>query len=120
MFDTEEKPWGMVLLLIALAMVSFYFSGCNAKIPPIDVTIWAGDSAHAGVTRAQEHQTILATDPKFDALACMTYTDIKKIYATLLTCKDWGDQPTMSVSEVKNLLDKNSELVTHVASQDSK
>lgn len=119
MIDLENAPWRVIGFLIGLSLFCFCFSltGCkHAEMPPIDVTFWAGDSARGGVTRKQENKTIPANDPEFDSYACLSYEDVRKIYDTLLTCKDWGDQPKMTRHELKSFKRYNRDVIRHVSS----
>jgi len=119
MIDLENAPWRVILFLIGVSMICFAGSiglmGCkHPDMPPVDVTFWAGDSAHEGVTRKQEGKTIKASDEAFDDLACLSYLDVRKIYDVLLSCKDWGDQPKMSSQEMKRFQKYNREVIGNV------
>lgn len=122
MIDLENAPWKVISFLLGIALLCFLgvtFSGCkHPDMPPVDVTFWAGDSAHEGITRKQDQKTIPASDPSFNDMACLSYLDIRKIYAVLLSCKDWGDQPTMSSQELNHFKKKNSDVIRHVSACD--
>lgn len=118
----KDPPWPIIMFCLGLALLCIGLGsgmiGCNhPDMPPIDVTFWAGDSAKGGITRSQDHVTLLATDPKFDEMACLTYKDVQKLYSTMLTCKDWGDQPKMSANEVETLKEKNHALVRRLSNE---
>lgn len=79
--------------------------GCTTTVPKWDGKIWAGDSANAGITRAQEtdpaKRTIKASDPAFDDYMAMSYADFKSFYQTyVLGCNDWQEKTNvMSLSQ---------------------
>ena len=88
-----------LLLILGLA-------GCRSAPPKVDLKIYAGDSARAGVTRKQSDETISCADPKIDELGCMPYEDIKKLFDLLWACKQWGPEiARMNRREAKEALD---------------
>lgn len=102
-FKTAFKQ-GLLLSLIAV-----YCAGCpGTEMPKIDVSLWAGDSHRAGVTRAQEQKTIACQDEQMDEFVCLTYDDLKKIYGTLLKCKKWGE--SVSQENTQKFIDHNPEV----------
>lgn len=113
MIMNQQPPWNMMMFCLGLSILFILLgTSCNhPNMPPIDVTFWAGDSVNAGVTRKQDHATIPAIDPRFDTMACLSYLDLQKIYSTLLTCKDWGSQPTSHMQAFER---KNIEVIHHV------
>jgi len=72
---------------------------CQSQAPEIHVTLWAGDSKQSTIDHAQTNEVIKASDPKFDSYVCMTYADLKSIYAVIQSCKNWGNTPMMSAQE---------------------
>src|SRR4051812_40484273 len=86
-----------ILASISLLAITSCTSG---PIPRWDGKLWAGDSAHGGITRAQEQdpakRTIQATDPRFDEYVAMTYEDFRGFVATYIyQCKSWKDGTQM-------------------------
>jgi len=80
----------LVLLLGAsLILFSLSLSGCKGEPPALELTIWAGDSHNAGISRSYEGKTISCSDPLFDDYMCISYADAKKIGETILKCKVW-------------------------------
>ncbi len=90
----------LLLTLIAL-------TGCHASIPKISVKFWAGDSKNAGITRAQDHETISCASPDMDSYMCITFVDMQKIFDTMLTCKQWG-APVMTKKDMKEFRRENN------------
>lgn len=73
-----------LLLLLSIASCS------SGPIPKWNGEIYAGDSAHDGVTREQEHEFISARDPKFDQGVWISYANFRTFYSTyVLGCKQW-------------------------------
>lgn len=100
--------FGFLLVIGLLA-----FSGCQTPpMPPIDVTFWSGDSSQSGITRSQENVTIQCNNPKFDEYVCLTYSDIQRIYDTMLECKQWPQ--LASKKQIKQLAKHNAEVIEHV------
>jgi hypothetical protein len=65
---------------------------------------WAGDSKKAGITRAQDSETIVCSDPKFDDYVAVTYADLRELREIMLQCKDWGNvQEAMPVEKLLEL-----------------
>lgn len=105
-----------IILCLALCL---FISGCPAAVvplPKIDVTTWAGDSFHEGISRGQEDRTISCSDRQIDEYVCMTYVDLRKIYNTMLQCKDWGGTP-VSADATEDLVRRNSDVVERVMDQ---
>lgn len=98
---------------LSIVFVSLSLPACTHPMPAVDVTIWAGDSAKSGITRAQENRTLACAEPDFDEYACLTYQDIKKLYAMMLQCKEWGP-PIATQSQVKTLFKKNENEITKI------
>jgi hypothetical protein len=48
--------------------------------PGLNIRLWAGDSAAAGIRRAQENQFLACSDGRFDEFVAMTYADAQFIY----------------------------------------
>lgn len=69
-------------------------------VPKVAVRIYAGDSAAGGITRAQDNERISCVMPDIDRFACMTYDDLKKIYAVMQSCRDWGPVKQETVDDV--------------------
>lgn len=94
---------------LLLCLIAVYCAGCpGAEMPKIDVSMWAGDSNRAGITRSQEHKSIGCFDEQFDEFVCLTYDDLKKIYGTLLKCQKWGE--SVSQENTQKFIDKNPEV----------
>lgn len=100
---------------LAIIFWVFLLQGCKSSMPPIDVSFWAGDSAKDGVSRSQENKTIPCNDPEMDDLVCLSYTDLKKIFAVLLQCQQWPS--TVSLVKTDKLLRRfernNPEVLLH-------
>lgn len=112
--DKESCVWAWGCFSIGLMIIFWLFgTGCSHNVPAIDVTFWAGDSAHSGISRSQESKTISCTDGLFDDYACLTYRDVQKIYATMLTCKNWGAS-LASQKEFNQMASKNHEVIDNV------
>lgn len=78
--------------------------GCQTA-PKVNVHWYAGDSANAGISRAQDHVTIKATSPQIDQMACLSYEDLKALYKTyIFGCSYWGNVPMLSKDEFDTLL----------------
>lgn len=105
--------WGCFFLGVVIFLWVMTTS-CSTNIPKIDVTMWAGDSAKAGVTRAQEHKTLACIDPQFDDYVCMSYSDVKRIWSTLLQCKNWGSTKMATQSEINQMIQQNRGVIDHV------
>lgn len=112
-FHFREEPFYLLFFGIAIILIINLTSCASQPIPALDVKTWAGDSAHYGITRSQDDETIYCEDPEFDEYACMSYSDIKKIYATLLQCQKWGP-PIATRSQLKKMYRENREVITHV------
>jgi len=98
-------PVSQVLTCFGIGILLILFviqSGCKSMPPSIDAKFWAGDSQNDGITRAQDHETIPCKDSRFDEYVCQSYADLRKIYQTLLKCKQWS---TSLDSEDMALLD---------------
>ena len=65
-------------------------SACRSAPPPIDVNLWAADSATQSIRRVQAGQAIGCGEIQFDEYVCMTYRDFQKLYDVLNDCRDWG------------------------------
>lgn len=103
---------GISLILLVLTQ------GCKHTIPPIDVSFWSGDSAKDGISRSQENKTLQCNDPAFDQYVCLTYTDLQKIFSTMLECKKWS-VATASRSQIKQMILKNPEVMTRAIQRTS-
>jgi len=105
----------LVCMIIGLGIiVALITSSCkNTNIPPIDVKFWAGDHKLGGIHREQDHETIDCQSEEFDQYVAITYEDIKKVFNTLLMCKDWGS-PAMTAREVQEFIQMNPEVVRYV------
>lgn len=108
-------PWKMVIFCLGLSLLAIgvaFLQGCkHPEMPAIDVEFWAGDADRSSIRRAQENREMLASDPGFNEMACLSYADLRKIYATLLHCKDWGQFTTMSRSEYKAFKASNESVI---------
>lgn len=114
----DSKIWAWMCFSLGILTIVFITSGCSHNVPKIDVSVWAGDSAKNGISRAQEGRTIECTDPSFDAYACLTYTDIQKIYSTILQCQQWG--PALaSKRDYKRMVNNNREVIQNVIQRSS-
>jgi hypothetical protein len=100
---------GVLMILYALAL-----PGCKSNMPSIDAKFWAGDSAQAGISRSQDQKTLECKSPEFDQFVCLTYDDLRKIYNTLLKCKQWEAQAKASPEETLAFLESNAEVINHV------
>jgi hypothetical protein len=98
---------GITIILLILTQ------GCSSNIPAIDVTLWAGNSTQESISRSQSNQNLLCKDPDFDNYVCMTYSDLQKVYETMLKCKQWNVN-TMTPEEEFLLVKKNREVIRHV------
>lgn len=67
--------------------------------PSLDIKLWAGDSEHQSIRRAQENQEIFASSPEFDEYVCTTYTDLKRVYQLLSQCKRWESRGKAALNE---------------------
>lgn len=115
-FITLNKESFFILIFgLSVCYLALNLQGCSYPMPKVDVTFWAGDPSIDGVSRAQDNEHMVCSDQKFEDYACLTYADIKKLYAAMLQCKEWGP-PIATKDEVTALLKKNSEVVHHVVS----
>lgn len=115
LFVTKEVFF-ILSLGLSIIYISLNFLGCASQpMPAVDVKVWAGDSAKAGISRAQEQLTLACIEPDFDEYACLSYQDIKKLYAAMLQCKEWGP-PVANKNQMNVLFKKNSEVINHVLS----
>jgi hypothetical protein len=74
--------------LLALALGSCAMA--KPKRPEWHGKLWAGDSAHAGISRSQAGEHISASDPLFDDYLAMTYADFREFFRVyVLGCKTW-------------------------------
>lgn len=90
------------------------FTGCKTpNIPAIHAKFWAGDSKNDSITRSQDHDSLLCRDIQFDNYVCLTYEDLKKIYDTMLTCKEWGP-PIINEAQTLAFIRSNPEVARHV------
>jgi hypothetical protein len=105
---------GAAIIVYVLTM-----TGCRTNVPAIDAKFWAGDSAKSGITRAQENRTLACENPEFDEYVCLSYEDLKKIYSTLLQCKDWGNIQLMSSRQAKKYYKKNKQVLDYVLYENS-
>jgi hypothetical protein len=86
-----------------------FLIGCpGTEMPKIDISLWAGDSNRDGITRAQEDRSMGCQEKYFDEFVCLTYDDLKVIYATLLKCKKWDTK--ISQENTKIFIDKNPDI----------
>lgn len=119
-FSDEQRhagpAWLMFFIGIAIILWVISLPGCKSSMPPIDVSFWAGDSAKDGVTRTQENKTIECKDPEFDELVCLTYEDVKKIFAVLLQCEQWPRSATLVKTDklLRRLEKHNPEVANYV------
>jgi hypothetical protein len=90
--------------LLSLLLLASITSCSTGQIPKWDGKIYAGDSAHDGVTRAQENEFISARSPEFDQGIWLSYADFRSFYATyVLGCAQWKPGTSMmSASEALN------------------
>lgn len=115
MFLPKFPKYPAYLCLFAGLFIIFYLltlPGCKESIPPIDATFWAGDSKNIGITRAQDSKTIQCNQAEFDQYVCLSYDDVKKIYDTLLQCKEWPKK--MTSKQAEQLYKTNGEIIHHV------
>lgn len=99
---------------LSIIYVSLNLQGCTKnQMPAVDVSFWAGDSEAVGIVRAQENKVIACAQAEFDQYACLTYADIKKLYAAMLQCKEWGP-PIATQNQLLVLQDKNTEVIHNV------
>jgi hypothetical protein len=75
--------------LLGLAVLLSITSCSHGSMPVWHGKTWAGDSARAGITRAQDSLHIDATDPQFDNYVAMTYEDLKELFGIVWSCKQW-------------------------------
>lgn len=117
MKQMEFKKESFLLLSFGLCVVyvALHLTGCSYHTPKIDVTFWAGDSIHSGISRSQDGETISCSDAKIDDYVALTYEDLKKIYQALLQCKEWG-VPVANDEEMKAQYIHNNEVIKHVLS----
>lgn len=117
-FQDKMAKWYFILG-IAIIVWILTLPGCKTPMPAIDVAFWAGDSAKDGVSRAQENKTMACSDPSFDDYTCLSYEDVKKIFALLQECQQWPSTMTLVKANVlmKRFTKKNPEVVQHVFAQ---
>lgn len=80
----------------AISLLTVSLLGCpfvsSKPIPKWDGKLYAGNSKEQEVTRAQANEHIKCSDPKFDAMTCMSYRDLEKFYETYVEgCKVWKE-----------------------------
>jgi hypothetical protein len=109
---------GCLLLGVAILAWVVITSGCSHNVPAIDASFWAGDPLHSGISRSQENKTLSCSDPSFNDYVCLTYGDLKKIYDTILQCKDWGSA-LASDEERAKMLRVNYEIISNVIGRES-
>lgn len=84
----------------AILSLSLSVSSCGhgggGVMPALDIKLYAGSPARGGIERAQDNEVLTCTDPRFNQYACLSYADLRKIYATLQRCESWGSSPMMS------------------------
>lgn len=117
--DGNHVRASLVCLSLGVGIIIFLLatSGCKTGIPPMNVKFWAGDSMNGGITRSQDKKTIECKDPAFDEYIALSYDDLKLIYNTMLQCKSWGSEMTMS--ELQKFAKQNPEVVHHVLQERS-
>lgn len=110
----QAEAW--FCLLMGVLLIAWALSGCKSPdMPRVDVKFWAGDSANDGISRSQEGKTISCASPEFDEMACLTYTDMKKIFDLLLQCERWPRSAVMMTKRDKQrFLRENNEVIHHV------
>lgn len=116
-FKSDEPiliSWGCFFLGIAIILWVLSLTGCKNQIPAIDVSFWAGNATQGGITRAQEGRSMSCLDPDFDKYVCITYDDIRKVFDTILMCKDWPKSQLASAKDVKRFIKKNSDIIKYV------
>lgn len=110
MIDLRHVFPSIICLSIGVGIIIFLTSGCRSSIPRIDVSLWAGDPAKDGISRSQEQRTMSCQSAEFAQMACLTYSDLKKIYSTMLLCEKWGSV-SMNSSEAKKFVKKNQDVL---------
>lgn len=117
MKDVNHSKESVFLFSLGLTIVyiALHLSGCSYPVPKVDVTFWAGDSAHASIRRSQDEEQIFCSDPKFDEYAALSYQDIKNIYEAMLQCKEWGP-PVATQQQLQTELKHNNEVIQRVLS----
>lgn len=86
--------FAILTLLFIHSSVTYGAATCalDQRIPKIEAAFWAADSKSGAIVRAEDKKAIACLEPEFDQYTCLTYYDLKKIYATLLKCKKWSTQ----------------------------
>lgn len=74
-------------ILLSSALLLLLLGCKTAPLPKLDLSIWAGDSGSQSIKRSKDE--IKSSDPKFDDYACVSYADLKKIFDTIVSCKEW-------------------------------
>lgn len=85
--DLSREAVSIGCLGLGLTIICWILSGCETAPPKMDVKFWAGDSAKAGITRAQNASTLSCSDPKFDEFVCLSGPDFVKLSESFAGCE---------------------------------
>jgi hypothetical protein len=96
-----------ILMIFSGTLIANSCGSPNTKIPEIQIKTWAGDYREGAIVRAQDNAKVSCRDSYFDNYVCLSYEDLKKIYETLLICKDWGASSNMM--PIDRLLERNQD-----------
>jgi hypothetical protein len=86
------------------SLLFFMGQSCRTGTPPvIDMELYAGDSAKAGITRAQTNKTIYCVDQEVNNYVCMTYDDYAgmiKMYEN--SCAQWNNATKKNLQQLRS------------------
>ena len=82
--EHSQSSWRLSLLsFLAATLLAGLISGCPSAgvgtLAPDDEQIYAGDSAKAGITRAQDNETISCSNAVFDGYVCLKYEYLREL-----------------------------------------
>ncbi len=112
--DRVNNLVALFCLSIGIVLIAILLTSCRGTVPAVEAKFWAGDSVRGGITRAQESKTMMCTDSEFDDYVCLTYEDLKEIYALLLQCKSWSTAELAKNKHFQKFYRKNRQVVDYV------